>query len=104
MDTAGPLPAAPLHTLETLPLTPRITALGDAYYSIVPPTPLPDPHLVAFNPDAAALIDLDPAQAGRPEFLQIMAGNQPLPNGLSISALYSGHQFGVYVPQLGDGR
>ena len=33
-----------------------------------------------------------------------MAGNRPLPGGMAISTLYSGHQFGVYVPQLGDGR
>jgi hypothetical protein len=33
-----------------------------------------------------------------------MAGNAPLPGGMTLSMLYSGHQFGVYVPQLGDGR
>ena len=33
-----------------------------------------------------------------------MAGNRPLPGGQTLSMLYSGHQFGVYVPQLGDGR
>jgi hypothetical protein len=33
-----------------------------------------------------------------------MAGNRPLPGGTTIAMLYSGHQFGVYVPQLGDGR
>jgi uncharacterized protein YdiU (UPF0061 family) len=93
-----------MATLETLDLDPRLTELGGAYYSIVPPTPVGAPHLVAFNPDAAALIDLDPAQAQRPEFVEIMAGNRPLPNGLTLSTLYAGHQFGVFVPQLGDGR
>ena len=83
---------------------PRILALGDNYYSVVPPTPLPEPRLVAFNPDAAALVGLDPAEAAKPGFLQAMAGNAPLPGGMNLSMLYAGHQFGVFVPQLGDGR
>jgi serine/tyrosine/threonine adenylyltransferase len=83
---------------------PRILGLGDEYFSVVPPTPLPEPRLVAFNPAAAALVDLDPAEAQRPDFTQVMAGNAPLPGGMNLSLLYSGHQFGVYVPQLGDGR
>jgi len=92
------------RTLDSLPHDPRLTALGEAYYSIVPPTPLTQPALVAFNPAAAKLIDLDPAQAQRSEFVQVMAGNRALPGGQAISMLYAGHQFGVYVPQLGDGR
>jgi serine/tyrosine/threonine adenylyltransferase len=103
MDTAGPLPS-PQRALDKLRLDARITALGADYYSIVPPTPLREPSLVAFNPDAAALIDLDPAEARRGEFAEVMAGNRPLPNGMTISTLYAGHQFGVFVPQLGDGR
>ncbi|MGQ0586269.1 MAG: protein adenylyltransferase SelO, partial [Gammaproteobacteria bacterium] len=100
-------------TLDRLAHDPRLGALGgpppasaggSEYFSVVPPTPLPDPKLVAFNPDAAALIDLDPAQAGQPQFAQVMAGNAPLPGGSQISMLYAGHQFGVFVPQLGDGR
>ena len=103
MDTTA-LPPVPRHPLEQLPLESRLAGLGEAYYSVVPPTPVREPHLVAFNPEAAALIDLDPAEAGRPEFLEIMAGNGPLPGGQTLAMLYAGHQFGVYVPQLGDGR
>ena len=95
---------APRRPLAQLDLTPRLRALGEAYYAVVPPTPLRDPHLVAFNPDAAALIGLDPAEAGQPAFVEVMAGNRPLPGGETLSMLYAGHQFGVYVPQLGDGR
>ena len=92
------------RTLQTLNLDTRLARLQGDYYSVVPPTPVAEPHLVAFNPDAAALIDLDPAESARPEFTQIMSGNQPLPGGVNISTLYAGHQFGVLVPQLGDGR
>jgi uncharacterized protein YdiU (UPF0061 family) len=102
------------RTLETLNHDARLPALGEPpppasaggseYFSVVPPTPLPEPRPVAFNPAAAKLIDLDPAQASRPEFTAVMAGNAPLPGGISLSMLYAGHQFGVFVPQLGDGR
>jgi len=83
---------------------PRILELGRDYYSVVAPTPLAEPRLVAFNPAAAALIGLDPRDARKPEFTRIMAGNAPLPGGMTLSMLYAGHQFGVFVPQLGDGR
>ncbi len=92
------------RTLETLNHDARLPALGDAYSSVVLPTPLPEPRLIAFNPAAAKLIDLDPGQALRPEFASVMAGNAPLPGGMTRSMLYAGHQFGVFVPQLGDGR
>ncbi|HUS24104.1 MAG TPA: YdiU family protein [Candidatus Binatia bacterium] len=93
-----------LQTLETLRVDNRFAALGEAYFSRVQPASLAAPRLVHFNPDAAALIDLDPAEARRPEFTQIFAGNRPLPGGDPLAMLYAGHQFGVYVPQLGDGR
>ena len=68
------------------------------------PTPLPDPVLVHFNADAAALIDLDPAEAARPEFLRHASGAEPIPGSDPVAMLYAGHQFGSFVPQLGDGR
>lgn len=93
-----------MRPLDSLQHDPRLPSLGEAYFSIVPPTPVGEPRLVAFNPAAAALIDLDPARAQQQEFTQVMAGNAPLPGGMSLSMLYAGHQFGVFVPQLGDGR
>ena len=83
---------------------PRLPSLGEDYFSVVAPTPLSEPRLVALNPGAAALIDLDPARARQDDFVQAMAGNAPLPGGMNLSMLYAGHQFGVFVPQLGDGR
>ena len=74
------------------------------FYQAVEPTPLPDPRLAAFNPDAAALIDLDPAQAGHPDAARLLSGSLPIPGAAPIAQAYAGHQFGVWVPQLGDGR
>ena len=71
---------------------------------MVVPTEVPSPYLVAFNEDAAQLIDLAPEEAQRPEFVEYFAGNKLLPGSEPIAMRYSGHQFGTYVPQLGDGR
>lgn len=93
-----------LRTLENLQINNRFARLPQDYYSRVQPTPLHDPALLHFNTDAAALIDLDPSEARRPEFAQIFSGSQPLPGGDPVAMLYAGHQFGSWVPQLGDGR
>ena len=72
---------------------------------LVEPTPFTSsPYLVSFNPDAAALIDLDPEEVQRPEFVQYFSGARSLPGSEPLAMLYAGHQFGHYVPQLGDGR
>ncbi len=78
--------------------------LGTPFGIRVAPTPLPDPVLIHFNADAARLIDLDPAEAARPEFLRYASGAEPFPGSDPVAMLYAGHQFGSFVPQLGDGR
>jgi hypothetical protein len=81
-----------------------LAALGEAFAERRMPTPLPEPHLVAFNPDAAALIGLDPAEAEKPLFTLLAAGNAIFGGQPPSAAIYAGHQFGYFVPQLGDGR
>jgi protein adenylyltransferase len=93
-----------VRTLGHLPFDNTYARLPDAFYQRVEPTPVPEPYLVAFNPAAARLIDLDPAEATNPDFIQYFAGNQLLPGSGPVAMKYAGHQFGTYVPQLGDGR
>ena len=100
----APERASQLRRLEELEFAHGFAQLGEEYFSRVTPTPLREPRLIAFNEAAAALIDLDPREAARPEFAEIMAGNRELAGGDYLSMLYAGHQFGVWVPQLGDGR
>jgi uncharacterized protein YdiU (UPF0061 family) len=90
--------------LESLRFDNRYGRLPPDFYTRVSPTPLPEPYLVAFNPAAAGLIGLDPREAGRTEFAEIFCGNRLLPGFDPLAAVYAGHQFGVFVPQLGDGR
>ncbi|MBI5137751.1 MAG: YdiU family protein [Nitrospirae bacterium] len=93
-----------MATLETLPFDNRYIHLPEDFYARVPPRPLPRPRLVAVNPDAAALLGLGPEQLARPEFAEYFSGARPLPGADPIAAVYAGHQFGNWVPQLGDGR
>ena len=74
------------------------------FYQRVNPMGFPNPHLVSFNPAAGELIDLDPGEAQRPEFAEYFTGAKLLPGSEPLAMLYAGHQFGHYVPQLGDGR
>jgi uncharacterized protein YdiU (UPF0061 family) len=91
--------------LETLSFDNTYSRLPTACYAKLNPTPFSSsPYMVGFNPSAAELIDLDPGEAKRPEFASVFGGSMLAPGMDPLAMLYSGHQFGVYVPQLGDGR
>jgi uncharacterized protein YdiU (UPF0061 family) len=62
------------------------------------------PQLLHANASAAALLDLDPAIFTDPRFVLAMAGHIPLEGFNPLAMVYSGHQFGVWAGQLGDGR
>ncbi|HZR37922.1 MAG TPA: YdiU family protein [Nevskia sp.] len=91
----GPIPLPPQR---------RFGALGDTYAPQVPATPLPEPQLLHLNRALAEQIGFDPAAVAGPEFTARLAGNQAWPGYPAVSSVYAGHQFGVLVPQLGDGR
>jgi len=92
------------YSLEHLPLDNRYAELGEAYGARVAPTPLQNPRLLHVNAELAAEIGIDPSSLYSAAFLNIFSGNTPLPGGAPLAMLYAGHQFGVWVPQLGDGR
>jgi uncharacterized protein YdiU (UPF0061 family) len=93
-----------MRTLDNLQFDNSYARLPAAFHQRIAPSPVPDPYLVAFSPDAAALIDLDPKIGSTPEFLHTFAGNRLPPGSEPIAMKYAGHQFGSWVPQLGDGR
>src|SRR5215469_14453828 len=63
-----------------------------------------DLRLIHANEKAAALIGLDPAFFRDPAFVEIFSGRRPFPGGEPLAMVYSGHQFGGWAGQLGDGR
>jgi protein adenylyltransferase len=93
-----------MNKLEQLNFENSYARLPDNFFSRLYPTPLPDPYLVSFNANAARLIDLDSAEISRADFAEYFTGNRVLPGSDPLSMLYAGHQFGRFVPQLGDGR
>jgi uncharacterized protein YdiU (UPF0061 family) len=93
-----------MTTLDDLDYDNGFARLPDTYYSRVQPTPLPTPYLVTASADALQLLGLDPATAHQPGFIETLAGNRVSPGMDPLAALYAGHQFGHFVPQLGDGR
>jgi uncharacterized protein YdiU (UPF0061 family) len=79
-------------------------ALPDNFFARVAPTPVAAPRLIKLNRRLAEELGLDPDQLETPEGVEILAG-KTVPSGADpIAMAYAGHQFGHFVPQLGDGR
>jgi uncharacterized protein YdiU (UPF0061 family) len=82
----------------------RFATLGDAFYTELAPQAVPDPHWVAWSDSCARLLGLPADAQADPLALQVLSGNAVAPRMQSLATVYSGHQFGVWAGQLGDGR
>ncbi|HWL63254.1 MAG TPA: YdiU family protein [Steroidobacteraceae bacterium] len=78
-------------------------ALPEAFHVAVSPAPVPAPQQLAFNDELAAELGLD-AAALRPVAHEIFSGRHLPEDARPIAMAYAGHQFGSFVPALGDGR
>lgn len=93
------------YALDTLPFSNSFAGLPGDFYSRVAPTPFEtEARLIHFNSQAAQLLELDPAVQSDPRCASAFSGKFILPGADPLAMLYAGHQFGHYVPQLGDGR
>ena len=79
-------------------------ALGPDFYTELQPAPLPQPHLVSVNRGLAAKLGFDAALLAGADGVAALTGNLPLAGARPLASVYSGHQFGVWAGQLGDGR
>ncbi len=93
-----------MKTLTQLHFDNRFARLGDTFSTQVSPQPLEAPRLVVASEAAMALLDLDPAEAEQPLFAELFSGHKIWSTAEPRAMVYSGHQFGSYNPQLGDGR
>ena len=82
----------------------RFREQGDLHFSPVLPARLDDPVMVSSNKLLAEELGIDPAELATSEMLEMMSGNFMTANIKPIALVYSGHQFGVWAGQLGDGR
>src|SRR6187549_2037048 len=79
------------------------SALPSRFYARVAPAPVKNPQLVVLNSRLAEKLDFDPAVLER-EGAAWFSGNTTPEDADPIALAYAGHQFGSFVPQLGDGR
>ena len=84
--------------------TDGFASLGPAFLTRLDPTPLPDPRLLAHSPDLALQLGIPAAWWSTDAAVQALTGNRVLPGSQPCATVYSGHQFGVWAGQLGDGR
>jgi len=78
--------------------------LPERFYARVEPTPVRAPRLIRLNCELARDLGLDPTWLSGPEGLEVLAGQRVPDAAEPIAMAYAGHQFGHFVPQLGDGR
>ncbi|WP_349258613.1 protein adenylyltransferase SelO [Steroidobacter sp.] len=78
-------------------------SLSPRFFARVPPTKVPEARVVVFNRELAAHLGLDP-QMDDSTAAALFSGNEIAEDSTPIAMAYAGHQFGSFVPQLGDGR
>jgi uncharacterized protein YdiU (UPF0061 family) len=78
--------------------------LPEGFYARVNPTPVAAPQLVKLNEKLARELGLDPEALATEEGVAVLAGNRVAEGSEPLAMAYAGHQFGHFVPQLGDGR
>jgi len=102
-----------MKSKQTLNFDNTYARLPDAFFTRQAPTPLKNVHLTNFNPAAAELINLAPQNFNAPDIrsgrkddqiLDALSGTTLMAGMDPLAAVYAGHQFGTYVPRLGDGR
>lgn len=79
-------------------------SLPVGFYSQLTPHTLDDPRLVAVSTGLANELGIDPTSLDSPEALSILSGGSLLSGSEPLAMKYTGHQFGYYNPDLGDGR
>src|SRR5260221_11569350 len=83
---------------------PRRRQVHGALFSLVRPTPVAAPRVIAWSREMAATLGISEADIASPEFAQVFGGNALLEGMEPYAANYGGHQFGNWAGQLGDGR
>ena len=90
--------------LNELKLTNPYLKLPEVCYDRVTPTPLIKPHLIHANKDVAKVLDIDESELESEAFVKFLNGQHEVEGSDTFAMCYAGHQFGHYVPRLGDGR
>ncbi|MEO0830757.1 MAG: YdiU family protein [Pseudomonadota bacterium] len=87
-----------------LPFDNSYGRLPDRFFSRLDPVPVAAPEMIALNRPLADRLGLDADALASPDGLDMLAGNAVPEGAAPLAQAYAGHQFGNFVPQLGDGR
>ncbi|MBY6197670.1 protein adenylyltransferase SelO [Vibrio hangzhouensis] len=93
-----------MSLLDEVSISHRFSELPDNFYTLVEPTPLKNVRWVAWNSDLA--LELGFPEDVRQDFalLNSLSGTKAHASFKPLAMKYAGHQFGIYNPDLGDGR
>ena len=87
-----------------IPFDNTYSSLPAEFYARINPTPVQAPRIIAVNEALARSLGIDPQALRSAEGAQVLAGNRIAEGSSPLAQAYAGHQFGHFVPQLGDGR
>jgi len=90
--------------VQQIPFNNTYVTLGKDFYVRTTPVPVANPALIVFNSDLGGALGLAETCLNSPEGTAILAGNRVPAGAEPLAMAYAGHQFGHFVPQLGDGR
>src|SRR6476661_2237220 len=95
---------APAEATHVFPFDNSYARLPERFFARLPPTPVTAPRLIRLNEKLARQLRLDPLELSSSAGVAMLAGNTVPDLGEPLAMAYAGHQFGAFVPQLGDGR
>jgi len=87
-----------------IPFDNRFLQLGEAFFARAHPAPVKQPELIQFNHTLARELGMSVEEVSEAELAELFSGNALPPGAVPVAMAYAGHQFGSFVPQLGDGR
>jgi uncharacterized protein YdiU (UPF0061 family) len=90
--------------VDLLALDNTYVRLPEDFYARVDPTPVAHPRLIRINRPLAEQLGLDADALAGPHGVSVLAGNRVPEGAEPLAMAYAGHQFGQWVPSLGDGR
>src|SRR5271154_5032902 len=93
-----------VERMPSLTFSNSYARLPERFFARLVPTPVARPRLIKFNDALAAELGIDTSGLGPDALAAIFAGNETPRGAEPIAMAYAGHQFGHFVPRLGDGR
>lgn len=94
----------PMEACDVFAFDNSYARLPERMFARLPPTPVASPRLIRLNEALARQLGVDPNELAAPDGVAVLAGNCVPQSGEPLAMAYAGHQFGNFVPQLGDGR